>query len=112
MAQAVAAPAGERARLAHVAVEAALGTPGVVEANAGPGGLHATFAGGERVPGVRVTSAGAERYSVELFLTTAVVPLAPLADDVRTRVRRAARSAGLETALDGVAVTILDVATP
>lgn len=98
-----------RARLARLALEAALATPGVLVGNAGATGLLATWIGGQRLPGVRVTPAGSETWSVELGLTAGFVPLHPLADAVRARVERALALAGLAGVVSVLDVALLDV---
>lgn len=102
----------ERARLARVALDAALAAPGVVAASAGPLGLHATLAGTERLAGVSVAAVDEGRYAVDLYLTTALVALPTLAGDVRDRVIRAAHRAGLASAVGPVNVTVVDVELP
>jgi hypothetical protein len=102
----------ERARLARLALDAALGVDGVVSPHTGPGGTRVTSDRGERLPGVTAAALAGGRYSVELHLVTRVVPLHELADRVRSRVVRAASTAGLEDALGPVHVTIEDVVVP
>jgi hypothetical protein len=93
-------------------LEAALGVDGVVAAHAGRLGLRMTADRGERLPGVLATAHAGGRYGVELHLVTEVVPLPQLADRVRTRVERAAASAGLAAVLGPVGITVEDVVPP
>jgi hypothetical protein len=102
----------ERAQLARLALDAALGVAGVVSSHAGPQGTWVTADREERLPGVLATALAGGGYGVELHLVTEVVPLLPLADRVRSRVERAAASAGLADALGPVDITIEDVVTP
>ena len=102
----------ERARLARLALHAALGVDGVVSSHTGPGGMHVTSDRGERLPGVLATALPGGEYGLELHLVTEVVPLHELAERVRSRVARAASSAGLADVLGPVDVTIEDVMIP
>ena len=110
-AEPAAAGPSERAQLARVALTAALGVDGVVSSHAGPGGTRVTDDRGERLRGVLATALAGGGYGVELHLVTQVVPLLPLAERVRSRVERAASSAGLAHVLGPVDVTIEDVVT-
>lgn len=98
-----------RGRLARLALEAALATPGVLAPNAGPAGLHATWIDGERLAGVRVTAEAGGTWSVELGLTAEIIPLPALAEAVRVRVERAANFAGVGALVGDVDVAVLDV---
>ena len=102
----------ERVLLARLALDAALGVPGVVSADAGRSGTRVTVDGEERLPGVLATALADGGYAVELYLVSEVVPLHPLAERIRDRVERAAASAGLAAALRNVDVAIEDVVTP
>jgi hypothetical protein len=102
----------ERAQLARLALDAALRVDGVVSSHTGPTGMRVTSDRGERLPGVLVTALPTGEYGVELHLVTDVVPLHELADRVRSRVARAASSAGLAHVLGPVDVTIEDVVIP
>lgn len=102
----------ERARLARLALDAALRVDGVVSSHTGPGGMRVTSDRGERLPGVLVTALPGGEYGVELHLVTDVVPLHELGERVRSRVARAASSAGLADVLGPVDVTIEDVVIP
>lgn len=96
-------------RLARVALTAALHTDGVLTPNLGAAGLNATWANGERIPGVVVVATRGGRYTVDLFLTARLVPLRPLLHAVRERVLREAQRLELRDIVDGVSVTVLDV---
>jgi hypothetical protein len=102
----------ERVQLARLALDAALGVDGVVSSHAGPLGTRVTADREERLPGVLATALAGGGYGVELHLVTEVVPLPPLADRVRSRVERAASSAGLADVLGPVDITIEDVVMP
>ena len=102
----------ERAQLARLALDAALGVEGVVSSHAGPLGTQVTAHRDERLPGVLATALAGGGYGVELHLVTEVVPLPQLADLVRSRVERAASSAGLAAVLGPVDITIEDVVMP
>ena len=106
------APASERVRLARLALEAALGVDGVVAGHAGRLGLRMTADRGERLPGVLATALPGGQYGIELHLVAEVVPLPQLAERVRTRVERAAASAGLAAVLGPVGITVEDVIAP
>lgn len=98
-----------RLRLARLAREASLAADGVVCAAPGPLGLRATVVGRERVAGVVALAEADGRYGVTLHLTARLVPLPPLAEQVRARVREAASAAGLADSLGSVDVAIDDV---
>ena len=108
----VSAAPSVRAHLARLALDAALGVDGVVSSHAGPLGTWVTADRGERLPGVLAIALAGGGYGVELHLVTEVVPLPELADRVRSRVARAASSAGLADVLGPVDVTIEDVVMP
>jgi hypothetical protein len=94
-----------RVRLAGVALRAALAVPDVLGAEAGAHGLCVTAdprAGLLR--GVSVVAEGEGRYAVDLRLSARFVPLLPLADEVRDRVRAGARRDGLAEQLGSVNV--------
>ena len=100
-----AAAESPRVELARVALEAALALPDVVEADAGPHGVRVTA---DRVRGVlrgvSVTADGEGRYAVDLRLVAVMVPLVPLAEEIRRRVRMRAARAGLDEQLGAVNV--------
>ncbi len=102
----------ERVLLARLALDAALGVPGVVSGDPGRSGTRVTADREERLPGVLATALADGGYAVELYLVTEAVPLHPLADRIRERVEGAVASAGLAAALRYVDVAIEDVVTP
>lgn len=102
----------ERAQLARLALDAALRVDGVVSSHTGPRGMRVTSDRGERLPGVLATALPGGEYGLELHLVTDVVPLHELAERVRSRVARAASSAGLADVLGPVDITIEDVVIP
>ena len=108
--EAAAAPS-ERVLLARLALDAALGVPGVVSGDAGRFGTRVTVDRDERLPGVVATALAEGGYAVELYLVSEAVPLHPLAALIRERVERNAASAGLGDALAYVDVAIEDVVT-
>lgn len=102
-------PVTERALLATLARDAALGVPGVAAMDAGPLGTHVTVADdGGRLDGV-ICAASAEGYEVVLRLRCEPVALHPLGAQVQRAVTRAAAAAGLADALADVSVYIADV---
>ena len=105
-------PPSERVQLARLALDAALGVEGVVSSHAGPFGTRVTADRHERIPGVLSTALAGGEYGVEIHLVTAVTPLLPLADRIRSRVVRAASLAGLAEVLGPVDITIEDVVMP
>lgn len=108
--EAAAAPS-ERVLLARLALDAALGVPGVVSGHAGRFGTRVTVDRDERLAGVVATALAEGGYAVELYLVSEAVPLHPLAARIRERVERNAASAGLGDALAYVDVAIEDVVT-
>lgn len=101
-------PGSDRVRLAVVALGAARGVEGVVGGEAGPNGLLVTSGpGGEALAGVRVIAEPGGRYSVDLGLNAALVPLHPLGATVRDRLTRAVEAAGLGDQLGTVSVAFL-----
>ncbi len=102
-------PVTERALLATLARDAALGVPGVAAMDAGPLSTHVTVADdGGRLDGV-ICAASAEGYEVVLRLRCEPVALHPLGAQVQRAVTRAAAAAGLADALADVSVYIADV---
>jgi hypothetical protein len=93
--------------LAELAHDVALADEGVVELDAGVGGLFVTAGGGQRVPGVRCLAAPERGYDLSLRLVCRLVPLPAVADRVRAAVTEAARTAELKLA--AVDITIADV---
>jgi hypothetical protein len=107
----VAAVAGRqspRLRIARLAAEAAIATPGVLSLRAG--GVRVTASAGGRVDGVVVTAARNGRYEVELHLVCELVPLPALAEAVRSAVLVAIADAGLGDAVGPVHVRIEEIA--
>ncbi len=100
----------ERVRVAEIAREAALATPGVVRVDAGVAGRIATVGGGTRVPGVTSAVAPEGGYDLTLRLVCGLVELHPLAAGVRAAVQAAAGRAGLSAA--SVTIEIVDVESP
>jgi hypothetical protein len=101
-----------RLRIASVAADAAIATPGVAGLESGPLGRSVTIGGGRRVEGVRVGALSGGRYEVELHLACELVPLRPLAEAVRARVLDAVASAGLSEATGPVHVHVEEIADP
>jgi hypothetical protein len=99
-----------RVRLARLALESALAVEGVAGLHAGPGATRVTSDGGERLPGVVATALPDGTYALSLHLVAQLVPLHPLAEEVRSRVTRAAGTAGLGGALGPIDITIEDLA--
>ena len=94
-------------RLAQLASEIALATPGVVELDAGPAGAVATIGAGIRVPGVTCAAAPGGEYDVSLRLVCRLVDLPALAARVRAAILAGAASAGLHAAT--VAIEVVNV---
>ena len=99
-------------RIAAAALVAALGVAGVVRGHDGGDGRYATAVGEEVLPGVVVAAQRGGRYSADLYLTAALVPLRPLGDRVREAVVRGVEAAGLDQWLGPVGVTFLSVEKP
>ena len=99
----------DRTLIARAAHEAALAEPGVVGGDDGGDGRYATLVTSERLAGVVVVAERGGRYSVDLYLTAALVPLGPLAERVRKVVGRSVRSIGLEHLLGSVNVSFLGI---
>lgn len=103
------APGSIRVQLAELALDAALAVPGVVGADAGPRGLHATASGTTVVQGVRVAAESGGRYTVDLGLRARLVALPALGDAVRERLERSILRAGLSERVGAVGITFHDV---
>ncbi len=86
--------------------------PGVAGAVAGPGLPRVTVDATGRMLGVSATAQADGRYAVDLCLVADLVPLHPLADRIRTRVRGAVTRAGVGGALGGIDVEFADLAAP
>ncbi|MBA2240266.1 MAG: hypothetical protein H0W09_03330 [Solirubrobacterales bacterium] len=100
----------ERARLAQVALGAALGHPNVTGAIGG--GSFVTTYGETRLEGVSATAVGGDRFSVGLRLRVTMTPLRPLADELRDRIERAAAAAGRGALLAGIEIEFADLVEP
>ena len=98
-----------RVELARSALAAALGVDGVVAGNAGEAGIWVTQDAARRLPGVVATAERGGRYSVELYLTAALVPLHELGERVAEQVRRDVGDAGMAQRLGALHVTIADI---
>ncbi len=100
-----------RSRLARVALEAATAMPQVVVGVRGARRVWATVDGGEMLEGVVATARPDTRFDVELHLVAQwpFGSLFELADQVRTRVQRAAARAELDGILGQVTVAFEDV---
>ena len=106
-----ASPSSDRVRLARAALESALAVPGVVRGEAGPGVARVTADGCELLSGVSAIAQSDGRYAIDLRLVARLVPLSPLAENVRAHVRAAAARAGLTAALGSVDIEFADVLT-
>ncbi len=107
-------PAGsssDRVHLARVALAAALAVPGVVRGEAGVGVPRVTADGPELLVGVSATAQADGRYALDLRLIAGLVPLWPLAEDIRAGVQAGAARAGLAELLGSVDVEFVDVLT-
>jgi hypothetical protein len=102
----------DRMLIAGTAIAAALGEAGVVRGHDGGDGRYATIVGSERLPGVVVAALKGGGYSVDLYLTTELVPLGPLAGRLREAVRRNVKAIGLEELLGPVDITFLAIEGP
>jgi len=100
-----------RARLARVALQAATALPEVAFGVRGRQRVWATADAGEILEGVVATARPDARFDVELHLVAQwpFGSLFALADQVRTRVRRAAALVGLDGILGQITVAFEDV---
>ena len=98
-ARAEASAGSPRVRLARLALDAALALPDVLGGEAGPHGVRVTADRPGVLRGVSVTADGEGRYAVDLRLVARVVPLVPLSEEIRQRVRLRAGREGLEDEL-------------
>jgi hypothetical protein len=87
----------------------AMRTRGVVRTDAGPGGRFVCVGDGERVEGVTCVAADGG-YEISLRLVCALMPLEPIAEQVRTVVGAKALAAGLH--VTSVNVQVTDVTGP
>ena len=99
----------DRMLMARAALDAALAEAGVMHGHDGGDGRYATPVDAERLPGVVVVAERGGRYSVDLYLTAALVPLEPLADRIRQGVEAGVASIGLEERLGDVNVNFLAI---
>ena len=104
-------PPSRVARLARLARDTALAVEGVANATSGPRGVWATPDRDDPVPGV-VATAQRDGYDLSLHLVAEPVPLHPLAEQVRERVRARAEEALPDVRLGPIAVAFEDVAEP
>ena len=100
-----------RSRLARVALEAATALPEVAAGVRGRQRVWATADAGEILEGVVATARPDARFDVELHLVAQwpFGSLFGLADQVRTRVRRAAARVDLDGILGSISVGFEDV---
>jgi hypothetical protein len=103
--------ASDRVRLARVALGAALALPEVIRGDAGPDAQRVTADTTGMLIGVTAIAQADGRYSIDLRLIARLVPLLPLADAVRDRVRRAAARSGLDVLLGEINVEFSDLLT-
>lgn len=103
----------DRVRLAREALAAALSLPDVFAGDAGLPPIRVTAdTDGALLRGVSVTAQADGRYSVDLRLVCAIVPLGALSEQVRRRVHAGARRADLGHRLGAVNIEIAHVRTP
>src|SRR5947199_4319841 len=94
-----------RVALARLALDVVASIPGVAGTDAGPGGLCVTADPPFGVlQGVSVIAQSDGRYEVDLCLVARIVPLLPLGDDIRSRLRARAAREGLAEQLGAVNV--------
>lgn len=104
------APASARVELARLALNAALAHPDVRAGDPGPAGTCVTTVDGDRTEGVSVVAEGSGgSYAVTLSLRTRIVPLRPLSEELRERVRRAAAVSALAGSPSSIEIQIVDV---
>jgi len=103
-----------RARLAHLAREAALGAPGVAALSAGPARLLVTSDRGATLTGVTAEARSDGRFDIRVAIVVSepLPPLQELAGRVRARLEETATAQGLRELLGPVGVSIADVASP
>ena len=75
-------------RLAQMAHDAALRVSGVIRTDVGPAGLFVSVGDGQRVEGVICTADRDGGYAISLRLVCALMPLQPIAEQVRAAVDR------------------------
>lgn len=103
--------ASERVQLARLALHAALAVPNVIRGEAGPRVSRVTADTSGVLIGMTATAQADGRYAIDLRLVTRLVPLLPLADEVRSQVRRAVSRVGLAVLLGEVNVEFSDLLT-
>jgi hypothetical protein len=99
-----------RMLLASMTYDVAMRTRGVVRTDVGPGGLFVCVGDGQRVEGVTCVAAADGGYEISLRLVCALMPLQPIAEQVRTVVGARAVAAGIH--VTSVNVQITDVTGP
>jgi hypothetical protein len=102
-----------RVRLAQLARETALATPGVVDLDSGPTGTFCTVGAGHRIGGVTCSTAPGGGFDLSLRLVCELVPLHAVADRVRAGIEAAATEAGTAgqpLIVKSVTILIADVA--
>ena len=104
------APPTDRVRLARLALDAALAVDGVEAGTDGRVKLWVTVDQGQRYPGVMASVLPDGTHSVGLHLVVAPVPLRPLAEAIRERVRVDVEAAGLAERLGPVDIAFEDLA--
>ena len=101
-------PESERFRLARLARDAALRTPGVAATDIGPTGTFITVAGSDRVEGVICVATTNGGYEVTLRLVCQLVPLPQLGEQIKAAIATAAAIARIQVDSVGVHVAGLD----
>jgi len=99
-----------RQEIARLAFEAASRTPGVVGPAPDPARRWSTRYGETMLRGVVCMPVASGGYSVGLHLFARLVPLLPLADEIRGRVERAVKRGGLAGELRRIDVAFEDIA--
>jgi hypothetical protein len=97
-------------RLAQMAHDAALAVSGVVRTDVGPAGLFVSVGDGRRVEGVICAADRDGGYAISLRLVCALMPLQPIAEQVRAAVTAAGSAAAIRVV--SVNVAVADVAGP
>lgn len=99
-------------QIARLALDAALGTPGVVSGSEGPLRSWVTIENGQRLPGVVAAEQADGLVGVTLHLVVEPVPLHPLADGLRTRIEAGAAAGALAGRLGPVDIAFEDIGQP
>jgi hypothetical protein len=97
-------------RLAQLAHDAALRVSGVIRTDVGPAGLFVSVGNGRRVEGVICAADRDGGYEVSLRLVCALMPLQPIAEQVRAAVTAAGSVVAMR--VTSVNVAVADVAGP